>query len=111
MISVSGMSSSILDREINTDGSTTTYTLPLTSFPDGAVIDIAVSLTTSSLKNCSYRLTVHKHNNIAGKVTVVSEYTYDGLSIAFSSTYTTLTLTVNLPILGVLKIAPILMNV
>ncbi|WP_343558378.1 hypothetical protein [Klebsiella aerogenes] len=111
MISLSGMTSHVLDSERTTDGVTTTYTFPLTSFPDGAILDVAISLTTSTIKNCSYRLTVHKHNNIAGKVTVVSEYTYDGLSMSFTASFTSLTIVISTAVVGILKISPIHMNV
>lgn len=105
MLSLSGTVSLDLDSERTTDGATLVYTVPLTGFSDGAVIKGAVSLTTSTEKNCSYDITVHKHNNIGGKVTVVSGYAYDNLSINFSMTFTTLTITINTAVVGNLKIA------
>ncbi|QAS67052.1 hypothetical protein KOCBH_04607 [Klebsiella michiganensis] len=47
MISISGMSSHVLDQDITTDGSTTTYQFSINTFPDGAIALLAVSLTTS----------------------------------------------------------------
>lgn len=111
MIALSGTASLNLDREFATDGVTTEYTLPLTSFTDGAILDIAVSLVTSGTQHCSYRLTLHKHNNIGAKVTILSGYTYNSLSIAFSATYTQLTLTLSSAVVGILKISPIHLNV
>ncbi|CAH5317335.1 MULTISPECIES: hypothetical protein [Klebsiella] len=111
MIALSGMSPINLDTEITTDGVTTEYVLPLTYFTDGAILDIAVSLVTSTTQHCSYRLTLHKHNNIGAKVTITSEYTYNSLSVAFSATYTQLTLTLSSAVVGVLKISPIHLNV
>ncbi|HBR4253381.1 TPA: hypothetical protein RR044_004819 [Klebsiella pneumoniae] len=111
MIALSGTASLNLDREFTTDGVTTEYTLPLTYFTDGAVLDIAVSLITSGTQHCSYRLTLHKHNNIGAKVTINSEYTYNSLSISFSASYTQLTLTLSSAVVGILKISPIHLNV
>lgn len=105
MLSLSGTVSLDLDSERTTDGATTVYTVPLTGFSDGAVVKGAVSLTTSTGKTCSYEITIHKHNNIGGKVAVVSSYTYGSLSINFSMTFTTLTITLSEAIVGNLKIA------
>ncbi|WP_200781151.1 hypothetical protein [Klebsiella oxytoca] len=105
MLSLSGTVPLNLDSERTTDGVTTVYTVPLTGFSDGAVVKGAVSLTTSTEKNCSYEITIHKHNNIGGKVAVVSSYAYGSLSINFSMTFTTLTITLSEAIVGNLKIA------
>ena len=110
MISISGMSSHVLDQDITTDGSTTTYQVSINTFPDGAIALLTVSLTTSGTANCSYLLSVHKHNNIGTGVTTVSKYEYGGLSIAFSATYTTITLTLSSAVVGNLKISPVLLN-
>lgn len=110
MISISGMSSHVLDRDITTDGSTTTYQFSINTFPDGAIALLAVSLTTSGTANCSYLLSIHKHNNVGAKVTTLSFYTYNSLSISFSATYTTITLTLSSAVVGNLKISPVLLN-
>ncbi|EOA1824464.1 hypothetical protein ACHUNR_002940 [Raoultella planticola] len=110
MMSVSGLSSHILDQDFITDGVTRTYTFSINTFPDGAIAELAVSLITQGVGNCSYRLSVHKHNNIGAGITTVSKYEYGGLSIAFSATYTTVTLTLSAAVVGNLKISPILLN-
>ncbi|MCW9529218.1 MULTISPECIES: hypothetical protein [Klebsiella] len=110
MISISGMSSHVLDQDITTDGSTTTYQFSINTFPDGAIALLAVSLTTSGTANCSYLLSVHKHNNVGASITTVSKYEYGGLSISFSATYTTITLTLSSSVVGNLKISPVLLN-
>lgn len=111
MMALSGMMSLNLDKELTTDGTKLDYSVPLTGFPDGAVLDVVVSLTTSDVQNCSYRLTVHKHNNIGGKVSVTSDYSYGGLSMKFNATFTTLTITLNANVVGNLKISVVHLNV
>lgn len=110
MISISGMASHALDMDVTTDSATTAYTFSINSFPDGSISLLAVSITTSGTTNCSYLVAVHKHNNIGGKVTVLSNYNYNGLTITFTATYTTVTLTLSSGVTGNLKISPILLN-
>jgi hypothetical protein len=110
MISVSGISSHILDSEVTTDESTTDYTFSINSISDGGILLIAVSLTTSTTSHCSYLLAIHKQNNIGATVATLSSKTYNGLSITFSATYTTITLTLSSAIAGTLKISPVILN-
>lgn len=110
MIGVTGISPLISDMELVTDGSTTVFNFAMNGFSDGAIILLAVSLVNSSTSHCSYLLSIHKQNNIGASVTTLSSKVFNGLAMTFSATYTTLTITLNTPIVGNLKIAPLLMN-
>ncbi|HBM3087542.1 MULTISPECIES: hypothetical protein [Klebsiella] len=110
MIKISAISSHTLDMDITTDGTATTYQFSVNTFQDGGIALLAVSFTTSGVANCSYLLSFHKHNNIGATLSTLSKYEYGGISISFSATYTTITLTLSSAVVGNLKISPVLLN-
>lgn len=117
MIGVSGVAplsstAAIYDQEITTDGVTTVYPFSLAAFPDGAILNLAVSFTTSGTKHATYVINVHKQNNIGLTITTLSSRAYDAMAITFvADGYTGVSITLSAATVGVLKIAPIYLNV
>lgn len=116
MIGISGIgpltnTSNMFDQEITTDGTTTTYSFPMTAFPDGALVKLVASFTSSGTQHCSYEVNIHKQNNIGLTVTTISSRTYNAMTITFAASgYTAVNLTLSSTTVGVLKLSPILMN-
>lgn len=117
MIGISGIAplastGAIFDQEITTDGTTTVYPFSLSAFPDGSILQLAVSFTTSSTKYASYVVHIHKQNNIGITISTVSSRTYDAMAITFvADGFTGVNLTLSTAVVGVLKISPILLNI